>query len=312
MRGWLAGRCRSGVVLHLACWSLLFAFNPAAFAYEASLHQEIMFIAARQYNRCVADTPERQVSALEVRYAARAATAQANRNFFRRMFRWGFYEREQQKPKRSLWVIETRLHEHFNSLIESIEQDEKLSDQFSAAGRLAAYVQDVTSPAQAVPIYTARFWRFNTYDRFNHFGLRPVAIEAQIDGLCDQILNENIGYQDILRSAADATLAAIEKPIPGMPATWQSFWKLAKDPSDFGEYGAAGNRFGAKTSFRCGEERCVLLKNDPLYTEFADTQHVTAVIGTMRVLNRLQTNRMNLADDLADDSADNLADDLGE
>lgn len=296
MRCWLTSLCKSALT-RLACLSLILALSPTVFAYEASLHQEIMFIAARQYNQCVAATPERRVSALQVRFAARAATAQANRNFFRRMFRWGFYEREQQKPKRSLWVIETRLHEHFNSLIETVEKDDKLSEQFSAAGRLAAYVQDVTSPAQAVPIYTARFWRFNTYDRFNHFDLRPAAIEAQIEGLCDQILSEDLSYVDILRSAADATLAAIEEPIPGMPTTWQAFWRLAKDPSDFGEYGAAGNRFGAKTSFRCGEERCVLLKNDPLYVEFADVQHATAVIGTMRVLNRLQTNRMDLAID---------------
>jgi len=275
--------------------TLALAATQNAFAYEASLHQEIMFIAARQYNECVNAAPERRVSALQVRYAARAATAQANRSFFRRMFRWGFYERDQQKPKRSLWVIETRLHEHFNSLIETIEKNEKASEQFSAAGRLAAYVQDVTSPAQAVPIYTARFWRFSTVDRFNHFDLREAAIEAQLEGLCDQILTEDLGYEDILRAAANATIAAIEAPIPGLPTTWEAFWKLAKDPSDFGEYGPAGNRFGAKTTFRCGEERCVLLKNDPLYIEFADKQHLLAVIGTMRVLNRVQTNRMDLS-----------------
>ena len=290
MRGWSISV--SGLALSL---TLALAGPQHVFAYEASLHQEIMFIAARQYNQCVSAAPERRLSALQVRYAARAATAQANRSFFRRMFRWGFYEREEQKSKRSLWVIETRLHEHFNSLIETIENNEKASEQFSAAGRLAAYVQDVTSPAQAVPIYTARFWRFNTVDRFNHFDLREAAIEAELEGLCDQILSEDLEYEDILRAAANATIAAIEDPIPGLPTTWEAFWKLSKDPSDFGEYGAAGNRFGAKTTFRCGDERCVLLKNDPLYIEFADKQHLLAVIGTMRVLNRLQTDRMDLA-----------------
>ena len=293
--GWRAVARGARRVLAAAVLLAASATGQPALAYEASLHQEIMFIAARQYNQCVKGTPERMVDALQVRYAARAARAQANRNFFRRMFRWGYYEREQQKPKRTLWVVETRLHEHFNSLVKTVESNEKLSEQFSAAGRLAAYVQDVTSPAQAVPIYTARFWRFNTNDRFNHFDLRAEVVEAQLIGLCDKILGTDQTYQDILRSAANATLQAVEQPIPGMPTTWEAFWRLAKDPADFGDYGIAGNRFGARTSFRCGEERCVLLKDDPLYVEFADRQHVVAVIGTMRVLNRLQTNRMDLA-----------------
>jgi len=110
-------------------------------------------------------------------------------------------------------------------------------------------------------------------------------------------------YSSILEATANQSLAAIRQPIPGMPTTWQSFWRLASDPSDFGEYGPAGNRFGARTSFRCGDERCVLLNKDPLYAEFAQARHVDAVVGTMRVLHSLQLRRLGLSATSTADSA---------
>ncbi len=268
-----------------------------AFGYEGELHQQFMFLAARQYNECVKETPEQRLTALQVRYAARAAVSQADASFLRRMFRWGFYERNAQAPKSTLWVIETRMHEHFNKLLGELEQADSAAEQFIVVGRIAAYVQDVTSPVRTVPIYTARFWRLNTNDRFDNFALNARDLETALAGSCTALFADESDYAGILRDSADATLVAIEQPIPGMPTTWQSFWQLAKDPTEFGEYGVAGNRFGQRTAFRCGEDRCVLLDDDPLYLDFAAAQHLLAVVSTMRVLHRLQLSRTAFADD---------------
>jgi len=267
--------------------------SAPVFAYGGDAHQQLMFHAAKQYNECVKDTPERRLSALQVRYAARAAVAQAEASFVRRMFRWGFYERDVQAPKSTLWVVETRMHEHFEELTRELDAADSDAKMFSVAGRIAAYVQDVTSPVRVVPIYTARFWRFNTSDRFDNYDLAESAIEDALGAACDVLANESPeSFAAILKATADRSLRAVVDPIPGMPSTWQAFWRLAQDPTDFGEYGAAGNRFGAKTSFRCGDERCVLLSDDPLYEEFALARHVDAVLGTMRVLHVLQERRL--------------------
>jgi len=258
-------------------------FAQLAHGYPGATHQQLMFLAARQYNECVKDAPEFRLSALQVRYAAKAAVSQAEPSFLRRMFRWGFYEREEQSPKSSLWVIETRMHEHFNTLVAEAEAAATDAEMFPVVGRIAAYVQDVTSPVRVVPIYSARFWRFNTHDRFTAIKVQEEQLAAALTDVCDAVLTDTrLEYSSILTATANQSLTAIRQPIPGMPTTWQSFWRLASDPADFGEYGPAGNRFGARTSFRCGDERCVLLNKDPLYEEFAQARHLDAVVGTMR------------------------------
>lgn len=288
MRRWYS---KAAVVLLMAVTGL--SQSQAALAYSGDVHQQLMFLAARQYNECVKDTPERRLSALQVRYAAKAAVRQSEASFFRRMFRWSFYEREKQSPKSMLWVVETRLHEHFNSLTRQLIEAETDAEQFSVAGRIATYVQDVTSPVRVVPIYTARFWRFNTSDRFDNYPVANTDLIRDLDTVCDTVLNGSFeDFSDVLRKTADKSLRAIVEPIPGMPTTWQSFWRLAKNPSDFGEYGRAGNRFGNSTSFKCGDERCVLLNDDPLYAEFAAARHTAAILGTMQVLHMLQQARV--------------------
>ena len=288
MRRW---DTKAAVILLLAATGLFKV--EIALAYGGDVHQQLMFLAARQYNECVKETPERRLSALQVRYAAKAAVRQSEASFFRRMFRWGFYDREQQSPKSMLWVVETRLHEHFNSLTRQLLEAETDAEQFSVGGRIAAYVQDVTSPVRVVPIYTARFWRFNTSDRFDNYPLADAEVIRGLEGVCDTIINSGFEeFSDVLRKTADKSLRAIVKPIPGMPTTWQSFWRLSRSASDFGEYGSAGNRFGNSTSFRCGEERCVLLNEDPLYAEFAAARHTDAIVGTMHVLHMLQKARL--------------------
>ena len=100
-----------------------------------------------------------------------------------------------------------------------------------------------------------------------------------------QSSEEEEGYASIMRAVAIDTLVAVRLPISGIPASWEAFWKLAKDAGNFGEYGPAGNNFGRATEFRCqSSQRCVLLKDDPLYAQFARARHVAAVRGTMRAM----------------------------
>ena len=147
------------------------------------------------------------------------------------------------------------------------------------------YVQDVTSPAHSVPVYTGRFWRFSLTDRFDSFAVDQPALLNSLDGACEQALESADAFQDVLKQNAESTLNAVLAPVEGMPTAWSAFWRPSEDPSEFGEYGPAGNNFGRSVQFRCGgKERCVLLESDPLYRRFALARHRDAVIGTMRVL----------------------------
>ncbi|MCY3840497.1 MAG: hypothetical protein OXH09_17925, partial [Gammaproteobacteria bacterium] len=55
---------------------MLVAVCPAA--YEGDIHQELTFIAARQYNQCAEDTHLATLTPLEVRYIAIANANQAD------------------------------------------------------------------------------------------------------------------------------------------------------------------------------------------------------------------------------------------
>ena len=264
-----------------------------AHGYGPEHHQSLTFLAAKAVNRCLEGTEIDRLSALQVRYLVRANVALADRSFVSRMFRWNYYNRSD-GAEHSVWgVIDTRLHEHFNELLLRLEERGDSPKGYADLGRIVSYVQDVTTPSRAVPVFSNRWWRFSFSDRFDSFPVDLEAVEAAIDGSCPFVLAASRDFDEILADAAGDTLTAVQAPIFGLPVTWEAYWELADDGEDFGEYGRAGNSFGREVVFRCGEEeRCVLLDNDPLYQGFAQQRHVTAVLATMRALILFQRSRL--------------------
>ncbi len=272
----------------IAGLALLLAAAPAV-AYEPGIHQQLTFLAAKQFNRCVAGTTVAPLSALQVRYVARANTKQADTNFFVRIFRWNYYDRSGVGDQDLMWVIDTRFHPHFNEVVDRITDADDSATRYRDLGRLIGYVQDVTSPAHAVPVYTTRFWRLALTDRFDSYKIDQDAIAVAIEDSCDYVLAPVESYPKVLEEAAQDTLTAVQAPLFGLPVSWEVFWKMSENPGNFGEYGPAGNNFGRSARFRCGEqERCVLLNEDPLYADFALQRHLTAVVASMRAMRLLQ------------------------
>ena len=164
-----------------------------------------------------------------------------------------------------------------------------MARRYRALGRLIGYIQEVTSPAHTVPVFTGRWWRLSMSDRFDGYRINEEAVTREIEDACDLVTAPVERFEDIMVDAAQDTLSAVQSQIYGLPVTWEVFWELADAPNEFGEYGRAGNNFGQATEFRCGEVRCVLLDRDPLYQEFALQRHVTAVIASMRAFYLLQS-----------------------
>jgi len=276
--------------LCFASLALISTIAPTARAYDAEIHQQLTFIAARQFNQCVQYAPGmRRLSALDTRYVVKANVAQEDRNFFTRIWRWDYYNRDGQKTRTSLGLIDTRFHDHFDKLVSRLEDSGERSDQLRNLGRILNHVQNVSSPAHAVPVYAGRWWRFSPSDRFNKHPVDTQRVELMVAKYCAAIVSPTASLQEILVTTADDTAAAVRNPIYGFPATWESYWRFAAKMGDFGEYGAAGNSFGARTEFKCGDgQHCLLLENDPLYADFAVQRHVDAVVATMRAISLLQ------------------------
>ncbi len=264
-----------------------------AVAYESQLHQQLTFLAAKQFNHCVADSEIPMLTPLQVRYMALSNVGLAESNFFVRMFRWGYYDREDQSEHSSLWLIDTRFHEHFNEILARLDKSKEPVRIYQDFGRILGYLQTVTSPAHTVPVYTARFWRLSFADRFDSYPVDEQALATALGDDCSFLERWYDSYTDILRVVAEDTLAAVSQPISGMPVSWEAFWQLGDKAADFGEYGPAGNTFGRSTSFRCGSrQRCVLLDDDPLYAEFALQRHLRAVRGTLAAMQLMQMGLM--------------------
>ena len=287
----LGPMCRAVVSLTLA--GLALALGAGSAAYESPIHQKLTFLAAKQLNRCLAGRVIPPVNALQVRMIARANARQADTNIFVRMFRWNYYDRSGVGDRDILWVIDTRFHEHFDQQVRELAAAGGGAEAFPYVGRVLNYVQDVTSPAHAAPVYTARWWRLGLKDRFDGFPIDEDRVAAAVRSSCAHVLASTAGYEDVLRQTAEDTLTAIEAPMFGLPASWEAFWTLNENVGKFGEYGPAGNNFGRNASFRCGDQgRCILLSEDPLYQEFALQRHIGAVVASMRVMLILQRQRM--------------------
>ena len=269
---------------------LLMGFAAELHSYDSDIHQQLTFLAAKQYSKC-AETQQGlyRPSALDVRYLVRANVAQADAGFFSRMFRWNYYSSNPQDQKDVLWVIETRFQGHYRSLLRQIELGDKAEDRLKAVGRVISYLQDVTSPPRVVPVFTGRWWRFSFSDRFDRFPIDADAIDGRLVDSCNRLGLGSEDFETLLSTTANTTISAIKEKIAGYPVTWEAFWSFGEKSGDFGEYGIAGNQFGKRSSFRCADdERCLLLEDDPLYQEFALQRHVEAVQATMKALLIMQ------------------------
>jgi hypothetical protein len=198
-------------------------------AYEPALHQQFTFIAAKQLNRCLEGSSLPRLTPLQVRYIAKSDVAQAQGSWFGQ-FRWGYYDRSAQGQKKLLWLVDTRLHDHFDELEHELSAAQDMGDKYSDLGYVANYLQNMTSPAHVVPVYFTRWWRLSLSDRFDSYPIDDAALEAALDTDCEALLQApDLPPGELLRDTASATLLAVQRRIDSLPTTWQAYWKLADD-----------------------------------------------------------------------------------
>ncbi len=263
-------------------------------AYEGDVHQQLTFIAARQYNQCAEDTHLRTLTPLQVRYIAIANANQADSAWWRRIFRWNYYNRGNQSPGKFLWLLDTRMHRHFRDTLERLDEARDLSRRFTNLGRIINYLQDATTPVHVVPVYTTRWWRLSVSDRFNGFPVDTDGVAAALGEDCSGVRRTDMGFDNLLATTAERTINSVTESIPGLPVSWEAFWEFNDDAENFGRYGNAGNNFGREVRFRCDRpedgrrKNCVLVQDDPLYLEYARARHLDAVQATITAMALMQ------------------------
>ena len=303
---------------------LLFAsllVSSATYAYPGDLHQQLTFLAAKQLSRCDATwspsqdpqmerallaspMPNGRLSALDMRYVVRANVARSKSNFLGRMFRWNYFDVSSDTNESVLGMFDTRFNSRFVAISDQLLNAAEKRDRLEAFGEVLSFLQDVSTPSRVVPVFTGRWWAFSLHDRFDRYSIDESRLEEEVSGLCQEVAeqwnefegqDEQTSLRRLLGQTARSTMAAVNSDIVGMPASWTSFWQPSqKEPGGaFGEYGAAGNEFGNRVEFRCGAKddsnlRCLLLKDDPLYQDFAFHRHKEAVTATMLAMLLVQ------------------------
>jgi hypothetical protein len=276
-------------------------------SYQPELHQQLTFLAAKQASRCAAQWAQTdaaltvgKLSALDMRYVVRANVARAKGNFFGRMFRWNYLDVSQHSSQPLWGMFDTRFNARFHGTTVQITGEAEKRERLQALGDVLSYLQDVSTPSRVVPVYTGRWWSFSLQDRFDRYPVDEARLESAATGICESVLAQyqqldaqtEKALSQLLFDSARQTIMAVSREIDGMPAQWTAFWQPA-NPSlgddgeqAFGEYGVAGNKFGERVEFPCGDGkgsplRCLLLDDDPLYQDFAFARHLSALQATM-------------------------------
>jgi len=286
---------------------LLLLLAGSAWAYGNESRQQLTFLAAKQFNECVAGTDVPRLTALQVRYLVRGTLSEGDPGIMGGSVNWQFYDRSNQSTPRVLWAIDTRMHARFDALAQAVFAEELEEDlpRFERLGEVIHYLQTVTVPANVVPIYHPRRWRWNASDAFTEYPPDREALLAQLEQVCVELLAtpDTEGLSTLLDSTAAVTIANIRAPIADMNASWQVFWREG-EAGEFGVYGPAGNTFGREAEFPCRSERCRLLENDPIYAAFALRQHRLAVVSSMRAMLVFQRFRVQQDPSLMESSWD--------
>ena len=267
---------------------LVCALGPvSAFAYDPEVHQRLTFYAAKELNRCLEKSGAAPLTPLQVRFIATSNMGLANSNALVRFFRWSYFDVANRDDRQLLWLINTRFLDHFEEVAQEVRSTGDTTERYRELGRIVSYVQLVSSPSRAVPVYSARFWRWSFGDRFDGYTVSEQALEAALGSDCSFLDEAPESYREILYEVARDTVEAVAAPIGGLPTTWESFWQPGRAPGDFGDYGTAGNSFGRRVEFPCSaddDQLCVLLEDDPLYVEFALARQLAAIRGTARAM----------------------------
>ena len=240
---------------------LLLVMPVWAHAYPASTHQTLTFLAARLFNQCAQEAGEAPLTAMQVRFLARATADMVDRSAFVRMFHWNYYAPPGYPGRLLGGLVDTRFNARYENLVAALDTDGSEIDRLEAHGAVNFYLHHVTTPQRVVPVYTNRPWRLSFADRFDAVEPDEARLLRYLGQPCSLVRGDAPDLNALLHRIALETRTSVREGIPGMQVSWEVFWRFARIDGAFGDYGAAGNSFGREVEFDCGQSgRCILLE----------------------------------------------------
>lgn len=258
----------------------------SAFAFEPQKHVEFSHDAAGLYNTCSGN------SIAENDSNAFASGARKEDNPWpERGLNWHFYNNSGKigEYRRYLFfncngsnekIFAKRLAELKGLISEKAPKE----DIYEAAGRVAHHIQDMSSPPHVVPIY------HTSEDRFDKYlpGALPDSFSAET---CKSLMGKvNISPDELLQSAAVATISAISTPVFFVGTgevsgeTWEKFWVGEDDKvyEGFISYGVYGNTYGKVVASTREKNR--IKYNQETFVNFFNERRNHAVIDSALML----------------------------
>lgn len=164
-----------------------------------------------------------------------------------------------------------------------IEEKASTEDIYAAAGRVAHHIQDMSSPPHVLPIYHTDEDRFDKYE--------PATVpNLATNAICNSLQGNIVTPNELLESAAQATLAAVAAPVVFSGGekieseTWAKFWGGGSDKKykGFSIYGAYGNTYGVRILNADSANRAKY--DQTIFDNFFNERRNRAVIDTVQLL----------------------------
>lgn len=298
--------------LFIICFMLMGSMQ--VYAYEPQFHRQLSQEAVRQYNSCVpGDKFLSKNSADFVKFSRLEDNVLHNP---KRSREWHFFNinsdlgLSEEGARISLNTRFNELRQILDGILENpvLEKFER-NRLYKILGRMSHYVQDVSVPANVIPIYH----RAGKQDKFEAF---PVDIKSQQeyfdrnkDAICVEVktapvddlypLLESISRRTLMAAEQETFVLLSEKTRQQVP--WSLYWTEHKEcrsrtKANFKDYGLFGNRFGEeKVVDRCDPDdgpspflaycksgSCKVDKAS--FKEFAARRHLAAIVATQKML----------------------------
>ncbi len=287
---------RVGLIL-----ALLMLFDTQALAYSLKNHEQITADASALINQCrqhellTTLNPEPQ---LPVLIAYNLDQDQLSRKA--RLWHFPFDKKQPPLKSATSWVGNTLvLSTSFNIWSDYLYAQAQLTTQhkelYPAMGALLHYIQDVSVPAHAVPIFhPVRYFppKADGFDSWQQFNPYPwLQDENQLKKVCGEIAAQTDNGQSILQATQQQTRDNIRAGV-GLkmniePSVWLKLYPIdAPKPDGFAQYGCdSGGDYGEALLNCDGQQIEVQLQ---AYIDFASTQRNLATVASAGLIYLLQ------------------------
>lgn len=279
-------------IIKLTLLAICIVASPTdGYAYLPVIHETLTRIAGERFNECAVRKGHEPLKCESIGNIVKGVRYEDDQFILKRLLTWHFYDRSPKK-RESIICKRTRLHARFDELSKRVNRSAPSKEAYSELGKLIHYLQDVTVPAHAIPIFHPTpilKWPFTKNDSFDEFAVQKSDSTDIANEECDNLLEGGIGksYNELLSATAQSTLNSISEPIGDTSETWSVFWQLS-EPGSFGCYGPEGNNFGKAIPLDCEGEACNLEEGDPIYVEYAKARHLEAIDVTIRAILNYQ------------------------